>query len=88
MLRLEWEDREGRDDGKVAKVFSDSVLFVWGGGEEPFRTWLNWNQLPPKVDKRLKEGSTLLEAQQAAETALKDALKPYAELYARLGGEI
>jgi hypothetical protein len=72
----------------VADVLDRNVLFAWGGGDEMCRTWLNWNQLPPKVDKRLKEGSTLLEAQQAAETALKDALKPYAELYARLGGEI
>lgn len=81
-LKLEWGYLEGLDTYYV--VTSPELLAnVWERTD-------GWFYSVDSNKKTVASGTkpTLLEAQQAAETALKDALKPYAELYARLGGEI
>jgi hypothetical protein len=81
MLRLEWRN------------INKGIHFQHSGGKSFLNAWRQadgWHYCGG-VDRCLIESGTkptLLEAQQAAETALKDALKPYAESYARLGGEI
>jgi hypothetical protein len=84
MLRLEWKNGDGN---YFADVAPKSSLVAWGGDGELASHWLEWHE-PKLVVSGVSNADTLLEAQQAAESALKDALKPYAELYARLGGEL
>jgi hypothetical protein len=80
-LKLEWTVSPSKSGWWHVCPMTKSVVQVVD--DHPLGKWLWYVNRDFKGSK-----DTLLEAQQAAETALKDALKPCAELYARLGGEI